>query len=90
MRSVSSFQLGDLDLVWFDTGGISSTQHSLDAQEREQVLQEVLPAPVLADYREFARNSLLIRRLQKSKPAWFFVLNLYRTLFRLDRLRPQD
>ena len=80
----------DLDLVWFDTGGISSTQHSLDAQEREQVLQEVLPAPVLADYREFARNSLLIRRLQKSKPAWFFVLNLYRTLFRLDRLRPQD
>ena len=80
----------DLDMVWFDTGGISSTQHELDAREREQVLQEVLPAPILADYREFACDGIIIKRLKQSKPAWLFVINLYRALFRIDKLRPLD
>lgn len=80
----------DVDMVWFDTGGISSIESELDAQEREHVLRAVLPASVLADYREFAHDSLIIRRLRQTKPAWFFVLNLYRALFRLDRLHPQE
>ena len=80
----------DLDMVWFDTGGISSTQRGLDAREREQVLQEVLPPTMLTDYREFARDELIIRRLRKSKPAWLVVINLYRALFQIDKLRPSD
>ena len=80
----------DVDVVWFDTGGISSTQNELDAQEREQVLRAMLPAPMLADYREFARDGVIIRRLKRSKLVWFFVLNLYRALFQLDKLYPPN
>lgn len=80
----------DVDTVWFDTGGISSTQTKLDQQERQQVLRELLPPSILADYQNFSRDIFIISRLRKCKPAWFFTLNLYRMLFRLDRLRLQE
>ncbi len=75
----------DIDLVWFDTHGISSTHKELDRRERKYVLEQTLPRSILSDYEEFAREGQILRRLKKNKPAWFIVINLYRILFRIDK-----
>lgn len=75
----------DIDVVWFDTKGISSTDTALDQRERAQVLQQVLPKSILLDYQEFALNVVIIRRLKRNKLVWFLTLNLYRVLFNLDK-----
>lgn len=75
----------DVDLVWFDPNGISSTNKALDKQERTAVLAQVLPPNIRLDYEEFARDGQIMRRLKKSKWAWFMVLNLYRLFFRVDK-----
>lgn len=77
----------DIDMVWFDTRGISSTHKDLDKQERTQVLIETLPETIRSDYQAFATDGLIIKRLKENKLIWFFILNLYRVLFRLDRFR---
>lgn len=77
----------DIDMVWFDTQGISSTHKDLDKQERDQVLIEVLPETIRSDYQAFAIDTLIIKRLKQNKLIWFFVLNLYRLLFRIDKFR---
>nr|WP_295923782.1 glycosyltransferase family 2 protein [uncultured Dyadobacter sp.] len=76
----------DIDVVWFDNQGISSTDTALDQKERAQVLQQVLPKSILLDYQEFALDTVIIRRLKRNKLIWFLILNLYRVLFHLDRL----
>ncbi|MBD2752575.1 glycosyltransferase family 2 protein [Spirosoma validum] len=80
----------DIDVVWFDSQGISSTNKALDRQEREQVLAAVLPKPILADYQEFARDLTIIRKIKKLPGLWFFILNLYRLVIRLDRYVAQE
>ena len=77
----------DIDMVWFDTQGISSTQKDLDKQERNKVLIETLPETIHSDYQAFAIDSLIVKRLKQNKLIWFFILNLYRVLFRLDNYR---
>lgn len=80
----------DIDVVWFDTHGISSTDQNLDKQERRQVLSQLLPEPILADYRTFAHEGLIIKRIKQNKLIWFFILNLYRLLFRFDKFRSHE
>lgn len=75
----------DIDMVWFDPGGISSTNKELDRKEREAVLKSVLPESIRCDYQNFARDSIIISRLKKNKIAWFIVVNIYRLLFRFDK-----
>ena len=75
----------DINVVWFDNQGISSTNKALDKQEREQVLVSVLPKPILVDYQEFARDLTIVRKIKKLPGLWFFILNLYRLVIRLDR-----
>ncbi|GAB3544087.1 glycosyltransferase family 2 protein [Spirosoma fluminis] len=75
----------DINVVWFDSQGISSTQKALDKQEREQVLAAVLPESIGADYREFAQDLVVVRTLKKLPGFWFFILNLYRLVVRFDR-----
>jgi glycosyltransferase involved in cell wall biosynthesis len=75
----------DIDLVWFDSHGISSTNLVLDQQERIDVLAEVIPPSILIDYQEFAREGIIARRLKQNRLVWFFVLNCYRVFFRIDK-----
>lgn len=75
----------DIDVVWFDNQGVSSVNKALDKQEREQVLKSVLPVSILTDYQEFARDLSVVRKLRKLPGLWFFLLNLYRLVVRLDR-----
>ncbi|WP_080055453.1 glycosyltransferase family 2 protein [Spirosoma aerolatum] len=75
----------DIDLVWFDSNGISTTNKDLDTIERSRVLEEVIPRSILLDYQQFAKDSLIIKRIKQNKLAWFIVINLYRLLFRFDK-----
>lgn len=75
----------DIDVVWFDNQGVSSTNKALDKQERERVLAAVLPESIRADYREFARDLTIVRKVKKLPGLWFFIMNVYRLLIRLDR-----
>ncbi len=76
----------DIDVVWFDVQGISSTQNELDKRERAAVLAQTLPQTILADYQEFAQDSVILKRLKRNKLTWFLILSLYRILFRVDKL----
>lgn len=76
----------DIDMVWFDSNGISSTQKKLDQQERKKVLKEVLPESIRRDYEKFSTEGHIIQRIKKSKIAWLITLNLYHILFRIDKL----
>ena len=80
----------DINVVWFDNQGVSSVNKTLDKQEREQVLASVLPEPILADYREFARDLAIVRKIKKLPGLWFFILNLYRLVIRFDRYVTHD
>lgn len=75
----------DIDMVWFDTQGISSTHKDLDKQERVKVLTDTLPETIRLDYQAFAIDSMIIKRLKQNKLIWFFIFNLYRVLFRIDK-----
>lgn len=76
----------DIDLVWFDMNGISNSNTSLDKIERELVLKQILPKSIWVDYQEFSIDTMIIRRFKKNTFTWFFILNLYRILFRIDKL----
>ncbi|MFC5413074.1 glycosyltransferase family 2 protein [Larkinella bovis] len=76
----------DIDLVYFDANGISANKE-LDKSEREKVLHQVLPHSILLDYQEFAVEGRIVRRLRKNKVIWFFILNIYRIIFRIDKLK---
>jgi len=76
----------DIDMVWFDSNGISSTHRELDKIERKKVITEVLPTTIRLDYERFAIDGQVLSRLKKSKVAWVLVLTLYRIIFRLDKL----
>jgi len=55
----------NVDVVLYDMQGISSLQKKLFKSEREQVLSELIPAPILADYRN--NESDIIRKQIISK-----------------------
>ncbi|GAB3961674.1 glycosyltransferase family 2 protein [Spirosoma harenae] len=76
----------DIDVAWFDSNGISSNIE-LDKKERNEVLFNTLPHSILPDYQEFSLDGSIIRRLKRNKLAWFMILNTYRLLFQLDKLR---
>jgi len=75
----------DINMVWFDPTGISSTNPALDQQERRAVLEQILPGSILPDYQEFARDGFILRRLKRNKFIWFIIFNLYRILFQIDK-----
>lgn len=64
----------DIDVALFDVYGISSTNKKLDAQERRQVLEELLPPAILTDYDKYAFPLQQYNRLKKYHLwglAWF-------------------
>lgn len=76
----------DINMVWFDTAGISTTNKALDKAERHLALEQVLPNSILTDYRQLATESIIINRLKQNRLTWFLVINLYRFLFWSDKL----
>lgn len=74
----------DIDVALFDVHGISSTNKELDARERRQVLEELLPSAILADYDKYAFPLQQYNRLKKYH-LWGLVYFMERVLFKFEK-----
>lgn len=74
----------DIDVTIFDCSGISETNLELRNNERRQVLEEVLPPAVLADYDAHAFEIEQMNRLRKRHLYWL-VYFIERVLFKLEK-----
>ena len=74
----------DIDVTNFDASGISETNLELRNQERRQVLEEVLPPAVLADYEKHAFDAEQMDRLRRHHLYWL-VYFIERVLFKLEK-----
>ena len=74
----------DIDVTIFDASGISETNLDLRNKERRQVLEEVLPPAVLADYDKHAFDMEQMDRLRK-RHLYGLVYFIERVLFKLEK-----
>jgi glycosyltransferase involved in cell wall biosynthesis len=74
----------DIDVTIFDASGISETNLTLRNQERRQVLEELLPPAILADYDAHAFEIEQMNRLRRRHLYWF-VYFFERVLFKLEK-----
>ena len=77
----------DLNVTLFDMTGISETNKELDKAERKQVLEQLLPKAVLADYEKYAFPIDQINRLQRHPWAYKMVWFLERGLFKWEKAK---
>jgi hypothetical protein len=74
----------DIDVTIFDASGISETNLELRNKERRQVLEELLPPAILADYDAHAFEVEQMTRLRKHH-LYGFVYFIERVLFKLEK-----
>ena len=77
----------DINVVVFDMSGISASNLSLDKDERKRVLNEMMPAPVLADYDRWASPIDQMKRLQRHPWANKLVFYVERSLFKIEKIQ---
>ena len=75
----------DIYVSYFDNTGISSTNLALDKQERRQVLEALLPTPVLADYDRYHLAIDQHKRLRRYPLIYKFFYVVERVLFKFDK-----
>lgn len=80
-------QYVDFDVTLFDMTGISETNKELDKTERKQVLEQLFPKTILADYERFAFPIDQIKRLQRHPWAYKLVWFLERCLFKWEKVK---
>lgn len=76
----------DIDVTIFDASGISETNLKLRNQERRQVLEELLPPAILADYDAHAFEMEQMNRLRR-RHLYGFVYFIERVIFKLEKWR---
>lgn len=69
----------------FDTTGISSSNKLLEKAERRQVLGQLLPAGVLADYDRLSFDIVQMERLKRYPLIYKMVWLVERSLFKLEK-----
>ena len=74
----------DVDVVLFDTNGISSTNKELSNIERRKVLEDLLPPAILADYDKYALDIEQMNRLRRHH-LYGLVYFTERVLFKLEK-----
>jgi glycosyltransferase involved in cell wall biosynthesis len=74
----------DIDVTIFDAGGISESNLTLRNQERRQVLEELLPPAILADYDAHAFEIEQVNRLRR-RHLYGLVYFIERVLFKLEK-----
>lgn len=74
----------DIDVTIFDTSGISETNLELRNKERRQVLEEVLPPAILADYDAHFFDAEQMNRLRRHHFYWL-VYFIERVLFKFEK-----
>lgn len=75
----------DIDVTLFDMTGISETNKELDKAERKQVLSELIPASILADYGQYSFAIDQFKRLKRHPWAYKMVWFLERVLFKFEK-----
>lgn len=75
----------DTYVTYFDMTGISSTNKKLDKEERRNVLEELIPAPILIDYDHYAFDIEQMERLKRYPIFYCLVWFIERCLFKLDK-----
>ena len=80
-------QYVDVDVTLFDMTGISETNKELDMTERKQVLDQMFPKAVLADYEQFAFPIEQMKRLWRHPWAYKMVWFLERCLFKVEKVK---
>ena len=75
----------DRDVTLFDMSGISETNKELDSQERARVLEGLLPASVLADYKRWTPAIRQMSRIERYPWAKKLVWFLDRVLFKWEK-----
>jgi hypothetical protein len=81
----ANVQFTDTYVTCFDTTGISSTQLGLDKSERRKVLEELLPAPVLADYDKYHFDILQMQRMKKYPLLYRVFWFIERCMFKIEK-----
>lgn len=74
----------DIDVTIFDASGISESNLELRNRERRQVLEELLPPAILADYDNYSFPIEQYKRLKKYH-LWPLVYFAERVLFKLNK-----
>ena len=74
----------NIDMTLFDMTGISETNKDLLNDERNRLLQELIPAGILKDYDEFHFPMIQYRRLKKYH-LWGLVHFVERVCFKLEK-----
>lgn len=80
----------DIDVTIFDMHGISETNKVLDKAERKQVLSELIPPTILADYDQWAFPVDQMKRLKRHHWAYKLVWFLERCLFKTEKWKNQN
>lgn len=75
----------DVDVSLFDVTGISSKNIELDNEERHNVLKDVLPPAIYADYEQYAFPMSQYKRLKRHH-LWGMTHFVERVLFKLEKL----
>jgi len=75
----------DIDVVLFDMTGISETNKELTMSERKQVLRELVPPTILADYDAWTPSIRQMRRIKRHPWAYKIVWFLERCLFKVEK-----
>lgn len=75
----------DIYVSYFDNTGVSSTNLLLDKAERRQVLEQMLPKTVLADYDRYHLAIDQNERLKRYPLIYKFFYLVERILFKLDK-----
>ena len=74
----------DIDMTLFDMTGISETNKDLLNNERNRLLQELIPVAILKDYDEFHFPMIQYHRLKKYH-FWGLVHFIERVLFKFEK-----
>ena len=80
-------QYVDMDVTLFDMTGISETNKDLDKSERKQVLEQMFPKTILADYERYTFPLEQMRRLQRHPWLYRLMWFLERCLFKLEKAK---
>jgi glycosyltransferase involved in cell wall biosynthesis len=75
----------DIDVTLFDMTGISETNKELAQKERLKVLDELVPAPILDDYKRWTPAIRQMRRIERYPWAKKLVWFLERCLFKWEK-----
>ena len=80
-------QYVDMDVTLFDMTGISETNKDLAKSERKQVLEQMFPKTILADYERYTFPLEQMRRLQRHPWLYRLMWFLERCLFKLEKAK---